>query len=299
MTQLPSAAIPLLKNALSQVYYFKDDLKDFLIACLGDRRFVSSFDWDQYKRHTVSDIVNALMERKTVTALLKLAQEVSGFTDFSHLAEHGQDQAARQAVRKLSTALQPTGEIRGQAPRNERLRKLEEERKRHQGFDKKLSDIKTRFLELTNDSKSPQQRGKDLEEIMHDLFRLFVLEPRRPYRGRGEQVDGAFRLDETEYLFEAKWHRGSIGPRYVRDFTQKVTQKLDNTLGLFLSIEGFTGNATEVRGDRPKVILMDGPDLMAVLEGLIGLDDLLRRKRRHASQEGEIYIRYQDMDRTE
>ncbi len=37
------------------------------------------------------------------------------------------------------------------------------------------------------------------------------------------------------------------------------------------------------------MILMDGSDLMAVLEGRIDLILLLMRKRRHASQTGNIY----------
>jgi hypothetical protein len=38
------------------------------------------------------------------------------------------------------------------------------------------------------------------------------------------------------------------------------------------------------------MILMDGSDLMAVLEGRVDLQQLLLRKRRHAAQTGEIYL---------
>ena len=39
---------------------------------------------------------------------------------------------------------------------------------------------------------------------------------------------------------------------------------------------------------------MDGEDLYAVLEGRIDLPEVLHRKRRHASQTGDIYIRVRD-----
>jgi len=39
------------------------------------------------------------------------------------------------------------------------------------------------------------------------------------------------------------------------------------------------------------MILMDGSDLMAVLEGRIDLVQLLLRKRRQAAQTGQIYLR--------
>ena len=39
------------------------------------------------------------------------------------------------------------------------------------------------------------------------------------------------------------------------------------------------------------MILMDGMDLMQVLEGRIRLNDMILIKRRHASQTGDIYYK--------
>jgi hypothetical protein len=38
------------------------------------------------------------------------------------------------------------------------------------------------------------------------------------------------------------------------------------------------------------MILMDGADLSAVVEGRISMPDLLRRKRQHAARTGEIFL---------
>jgi hypothetical protein len=71
---------------------------------------------------------------------------------------------------------------------------------------------------------------------------------------------------------------------------------LDNTLGLFLSVNGFSPDGITAHSlGRKVVLLMDGSDVMAVLDGRIEFPELLKRKRRHAAQTGEIYIRYQDM----
>ena len=43
------------------------------------------------------------------------------------------------------------------------------------------------------------------------------------------------------------------------------------------------------------MLLMDGSDLMAVLEGRIDLVQLLLRKRREASQSGNIYLRIDEV----
>jgi len=72
----------------------------------------------------------------------------------------------------------------------------------------------------------------------------------------------------------------------------QTTRKLENTLGLFLSINGFRDSAVEVHSqNRPVLLLMDGSDLAAVLQDRISLPELLMRKRQHAARTGAIPIR--------
>jgi hypothetical protein len=84
-----------------------------------------------------------------------------------------------------------------------------------------------------------------------------------------------------------------VEPADVRDFVGKLNQKLDNTLGLMVSIAGFTenANANASTGGRLLTIFMDGRDLFPVLEGLVDLRDLLIRKLRHAAEKGEPMYR--------
>ena len=71
----------------------------------------------------------------------------------------------------------------------------------------------------------------------------------------------------------------------------KVARKLDNTLGLFLSMSGFQDSTVEIHSrSRSVVILMDGGDLNAVVENRIPLPELLRRKRQHAARTGDVYV---------
>jgi hypothetical protein len=94
---------------------------------------------------------------------------------------------------------------------------------------------------------------------------------------------------------DAKWEKSPIGAREIRNFKEQVESKLDNTLGLFISINGFTEEGVQaVQRSRPNLILLDGEDLSAALEGLIDLRELLNRKLRHAAQTGNIYRRYRD-----
>jgi hypothetical protein len=61
---------------------------------------------------------------------------------------------------------------------------------------------------------------------------------------------------------------------------------------LLISLEGFSSECTKTENPSVKaIILMDGADLMQVLDGRIKLNDMLYIKRRHAAQTGGIYYR--------
>ena len=145
-------------------------------------------------------------------------------------------------------------------------------------------------------SQNPQGRGFELEKIMYDLFELFDLDPKASFRNTGEQIDGAFALDGTEYLFEAKWQQEFVSAAVLDAFASKVRRKLENTLGVFLSINGFSldGVAAHSAGGAV-ILLMDGSDLMAVFEERIDFASLLLRKKRYAAQTGNIYLRFHEI----
>ena len=62
---------------------------------------------------------------------------------------------------------------------------------------------------------------------------------------------------------------------------------------LLVSLNGFTQDALDAyaQGHRPKLICMDGMDLMSVLSGQIDLGDLLKRKRDIAVNRRLIFAR--------
>ncbi|MHA7154222.1 restriction endonuclease [Arthrobacter sp. TMN-50] len=126
--------------------------------------------------------------------------------------------------------------------------------------------------------------------MLNELFHIFELEARAPFTAYAEQIDGAFSLDGTDYIVEAKWKAKPIAGEEVTNFVGKVTRRLDNTLGLFLSMSGFQRSVPDLvgRSGRHSVLLMDGGDLMAILEHHISLPELIIRKKRHASETGNI-----------
>ena len=227
--------------------------------------------------------------------------EVCKINDFSHLEklEDGKVKArlAKQAVEALKKQMGHHEDIiKDQVKIDERKQKAKEVLLETQGFQNKLDELKNEYSYLI-DSVEAQKRGFQFEKLMKDLFNLFDLDPKASFRNNGEQIDGAFTFENNDFLFECKWEKNPVNVGDIYKFSGKLTGNLDNTLGLFLSINGFSQDGLEAysKGNRPNLILIDGFDLMAVLEGRIDLKELLLRKRRHASQTGNIYLKINEI----
>jgi len=232
--------------------------------------------------------------------LTKICYELCKLTDFSHLKllDDGSTKVerARAAVHQLRQLVEPHQELkREQDEIKKRQEAAAQKLRENKAVRQKLESIKNKYMTLISSSDA-QSRGFELERIMYELFELFDLDPKASFKNLGEQLDGAFTLDGTEYLFEAKWHKDLVNKASLAAFTDKVRTKLDNTLGIFLSINGFSqdGVAAHQAGGA-SIFLMDGSDLMAVFEERIDFVSLLLRKKRHAAQTGNIYISYYQM----
>jgi hypothetical protein len=219
--------------------------------------------------------------------------------DFSHLErlEDGGDKAkqARLAVASLRTMASSHVHLANELREVEKRREETKEKlKRTTAVTERLGGLKGEFFDLIADPDS-KRRGFKLEKLLRELFELFDLDPKASLRITGEQIDGAFSFDGTDYLFEAKWQKDLVGASDLDSLAGKLSRKLDNTLGLFLSINGYSLDGIEAHASGKKVmLLMGGGDLIAVLEGRIQLPGMLLIKRRHAAQTGEIYLRIFD-----
>ena len=66
-------------------------------------------------------------------------------------------------------------------------------------------------------------------------------------------------------------------------------------MGMFISVSGFTSGAIAAYRERTPLITVDGDDLYCVLDRRVGLDELLKRKKRHASETGSCYFTAREM----
>ena len=292
------AAVVALKQALTDLYWYKADLRSFLAATLSVPALLSRLNWEDYKRNIVSEVIDYLEARQEEyqADLLRLMTEVARVEDFSHLErlEGGPKKAAAartavRALRKLTVAHEALFDE--ERKKEDRRRAAHEAMLRTTAVQERLEELKRLYFDLLG-SGDPHRRGYQLEKLLRALFELFDLDPRASFKIVGEQIDGGFTFDSTDYLFEGKWQQDPVGAADLDVLAGKLGRKLDNTLGLFLSVNGFSVDGVKAHSSgRRLMVLMDGSDLMAVLEGRIDLIQLLLRKRREASQTGDIYLR--------
>lgn len=269
---------------------------------MSNPTLVGSFNWNNYKWQIASDVVDYFVARQDshLGDLTKLCYELCNFTDFSHLQQADDApqkiERARVAVQRLKQLVEPHQDLKKeQDDIRQRQEQAAAKLRQNVAVRQKLGEIKARYMALVS-SADPQARGFELERIMYDMFELFDLDPKASFRNLGEQIDGAFSLAGTEYLFEAKWHKDLVNKAELAAFSDKVNTKLENTLGVFLSINGFSADGVSAhQACGASIILMDGGDLMAVFEERIDFVSLLLRKKRHASQTGNIYYTYFQM----
>jgi hypothetical protein len=157
-----------------------------------------------------------------------------------------------------------------------------------------LWQLKNRFKKLEDTTSDPNQRGRDFETWLYDFFLHFGLRPREAYNLPHEQIDVAFEYGGRYFLVEAKWVKESIEPKELHYFSAKVGTKFANTVGIFISINGYNNNIDSFLRQElleKNIILFDKEDILLVLEKNLSLHLLIEEKLRAASFEGNLYVR--------
>lgn len=157
-----------------------------------------------------------------------------------------------------------------------------------------------RLLKLREDligfvQLSPQARGYAFETLLRDLFNVYGLQAREPFRLKGEQIDGSFVLQGETYLVEAKWQEAPTGVADLHTFHGKLEQKAAWTRGLFVSNSGFTEDGLAAFGRGKRVVCMDGLDLYETLSRELPLNHVLESKVRRAAETGLPFARVRDL----
>jgi len=136
-----------------------------------------------------------------------------------------------------------------------------------------------------------QRRGYDFERLLNALLDRDNLSPRTSYKPKGEQIDGSFFLDGHVFLLEAKWLSKPAAASTIYQFKGKVEGKLVGTLGVFVSMAGYTNECVDalVLGKSLNVLLLDKDDIEVALSMSEAFANLLRLRLREAAETGSVY----------
>ncbi len=161
----------------------------------------------------------------------------------------------------------------------------------------RIQELRDRFIKLSE--LEPQARGYAFERFLQEFFLAYDLEPRRPFKLVGEQIDGSFQIGPHTYLVEAKWQKDETGQADLLVFHGKVDGKAKWSRGLFISYNGFTQGGLEAfsKGRSTSILGMTGQDIFFILDGTMTLIEAIDKKARRAAETGEFFVSVYEMSR--
>ena len=253
MKKYSPSAIQALKEALTNIYWTKKDLRGFIYHAIEQNAIISTIDWtNNQKRESVYQLIDRMTDRLDIynDDLLKLFYSVMRFNDFSHLKQWDDHETkikkAKESVEALRTHAADYFTLKEEKNRAaERKKAFEKMQNEKLGFQRKISELNDNFKILAKE-ENHNKRGYLLEKFLNESFLIFDLDPKEPFKTIGKQIDGAFTFDSHDYLLEAKWHKSPVQAGDLYKFGGKIAGKFKSTLGLFISVNVFHLNAQRV-----------------------------------------------------
>ena len=226
-----------------------------------------------------------------VRALVVIAAKWTNF----HLADD--EFAARATVQKARELLGTLELMEAREAKQRDLARKEEisrmERERAELVRKQSELLLMMFDDLTK-SDDAQSRGYALQDLLNRTFDLHSIPVVKSFtRNDGaEQIDGAFKLEGWHYVVECRWRKKLADIRELDGLKGQVDRSGKQTMGLFLSVNGWSDNVPRVLKQNPDkaIILMEGYGLRCVLAGQMDLREFLLAAVARLNLEGEPYL---------
>lgn len=303
---MPSEATPhllhLMTDAALKSFWRKQTLRHFLRRCGISQSALSSWAPEETKRDFLDRLL-PLVERSPKASLVisRMARTLAEQTSFPDL-DNWEDSAEkkRQATEAVNALRQYLAKQQESADKERerietqgRIRAIQEHSRRQR---QTFSSLEDRLRELSA-RLGTQQAGYDFQTWYYDMLDFFEVPSRRPYVIEGRQIDGSVTVQGTTYLNELKFTTDQAGAPDVDVFYRKVQEKADNTMGIMVSISGYSSVAIDAAsGARTPLLLLDHSHLYLLLTGGMSFTELVDRVRRHASQTSRAYLAVRDFN---
>ena len=288
--------ISLTYDTALKSFWRKNALKKFLKGCHVSEGHISTWTDEESKREFLDRTFSTLQKSDRGKAvLLQLALFLADQTSFPDLL-NWEDSTTKLADAKLSVTelknylAKQNEEIKSEQEKEVSKKRAREEKIKIQRAQTDKVKLDER-LKLLQPQIGTQKGGYDFQDWFFDLLDFAEITNRRPYTSDGRQIDGSLTLDGTTYLVELKFTAGQSSATDIDSIKAKIDSKADNTMGVMLSISGYSSVAiSEASGKKTVLLLLDAAHIYLYLVGSMKFDDILSRIRRHASQTGESYL---------
>ena len=288
--------IELTYESALKSFWRKNALRKFLRASHVTESFVSSCASEESKRECLDRLFQKLQSTdKGKAVIFQMARSLSEQTTFPDLRKWEDTkekiQDAHKAVQELKVYLkQQNEEIKTDKERKESQEKARKEREKIQRALTDKSKLKQK-LDAMHSKVGTQEGGYEFEEWFYELLDFCEITNRKPYITDGRQIDGSLTHDGTTYLVELKFTKDQSGATDIDSLKAKVNKMADNTMGILVSISGYSSAAiSDASGSKTTLLVLDASHLYLFLSGAVNFADIISRVRRHASQTGEAYL---------
>lgn len=296
--------IDITKDACLKSFWFKRALRNFLSQNHISNNALSHLS-GMTKREFLDWLYDQLLSQKDNKGhrlILEMARNLAEQETFPDLQNHEDSEIKiKQAVDAVNLLRKELSKLDGQIAakkQKEQARKEAEERRlKNISAQQTLEKLQKQLAELST-RLGTQQAGYDFQDWFYDMVDYFEISSKRPYVIQGRQIDGSVTLDGTSFLVELKFTTEQAGAPDIDSFRSKVESKADNTMGIMVSVSGYSSVAIkEASGKRTPLLLLDHSHLYHVLGGAMTLPEVINRIKRHAAQTAESYLAVMDFGR--
>jgi hypothetical protein len=144
---------------------------------------------------------------------------------------------------------------------------------------------------------TPHSRGTELNRLIADVLDCYGIRANASARQGYGEIDVTFTVEGIRFVLEAKWEQDKTDTGKISKLQTRVRQRLTNTVGVFMSMAGYTSDAVrEVNiGGRLEVLLIDRSHLEAMISGVVPPTELFGLLVDKASYEGGPYYSLEEL----
>ena len=244
------------------------------------------------KRQTAPLILDALQERDDYGEIVSNIIAIAAGWDKLELSNDEYQALAVKA--KAQGILEGQQRFEAEEAARREAARQQQEREYLSARNRELELLLAMFDEFALPDQNAQKRGYLLQDLLNRLFAAFEIPVHGSFtRNEGaEQIDGAFHIDGWFYLTECRWRQVPANGRDLDGFQGQISRSGKQTMGLFLSINGWSGNVPELlkQNTQKSIILMQGYDLRAIMSEEVDLRDYISAAVANLNLKAEPYL---------